>query len=216
MGHSRCCAFLVRQRSRLHGLAYLTLLLLARPNDYQDVVTFGALALGFALRVWALGCISKNRVLCTWGPYRYMRNPLYLANLLIGIGLIVQANHWLATAACTIVLGATYLATIRSEERRLAELFGEEYAAYCRATPRLLPWRRPRLPRHAGRGFEWRRALSAGLVAQMLGLALLVGCMESKEEYYEGRGIVQPVTYGLAPVDLAPNTDGVRLASYER
>ena len=85
-------AFLVRHRSRLHGLAYILLLALARPNDRQDALAFLLLLLGFPLRVWAVGSISKDRVLCTWGPYRYTRNPLYLANLLIGAGLVVNMH----------------------------------------------------------------------------------------------------------------------------
>lgn len=209
-------AFLVRHRSRLHGLAYILLLALARPNDRQDALAFLLLLLGFPLRVWAVGSISKDRVLCTWGPYRYTRNPLYLANLLIGAGLVVNANHWLATATCAILLGVTYCATIGTEERQLRELFGEAYIEYCRVTPRLVPCFRPRVTRCAGTGFEWRRALTAGLVPQTVALVLLMVCMESKEEYLESRHVAIPMTLGIAPVDLTPDADGPEFAGLRR
>ncbi len=79
----------VKDRTKLHALAGLTALALARPCDPWDLVGIPLIVASLLLRTWALGCVSKNRVLCTWGPYRYTRNPLYVANLIGAMGLCV-------------------------------------------------------------------------------------------------------------------------------
>ncbi len=57
----------VKDRTKLHALAGLTALALARPCDPWDLVGIPLIVASLLLRTWALGCVSKNRVLCTWG-----------------------------------------------------------------------------------------------------------------------------------------------------
>lgn len=197
-------AALVRHRTRLHRVMSLALLVLARPNDCQDLASYVPIALGVALRVWALAYLEKDQVLCVRGPYRYTRNPLYLANLLIAAGLVILANSWIATALSAGLFTLVYAATIRSEERRLTELFGEGYREYCRVTPRLIPWPGRAAPRpEASQPVCWRRVpLRRSLVAQTAAVALLLVAVEAKEEIQEARGERPPVTFGVARSDL--------------
>lgn len=77
------------------------------------------------------------------GPYRFVRNPMYLggALLLAGYGLTQRSGAILLLAA--VLLGAAHLFVVRFEEPGLEERFGESYRAYCATTNRWLP-RRPR------------------------------------------------------------------------
>lgn len=76
--------------------------------------------------------------LVTGGLFAHNRNPLYVGNLLIILGILLIANNpWL------YVLGGgffvvTYVAMVAAEERFLTGRFGDGYAAYCRRVPR---WR---------------------------------------------------------------------------
>jgi len=74
--------------------------------------------------------------LVTDGPYRYTRNPLYLALACILLGVAV----WLGSLAALLVVPAFAWAItvvfIRHEEQVLADTFGEAFAAYCRRVRR--------------------------------------------------------------------------------
>lgn len=79
------------------------------------------------------------RALVIEGPYRYVRNPMYLSALLIVGGLGV----WLGAALVLgygLALAVAYHLFVRFyEEPRLLALFGSSYAAYCRSVPRWWP-----------------------------------------------------------------------------
>jgi protein-S-isoprenylcysteine O-methyltransferase Ste14 len=78
------------------------------------------------------------RHLITSGPFKFSRNPIYLANtmLLAGSGLIFGIV-WFVVAALTAALLTQHLA-IKREERHLAEKFGQEWTTYAAATRRWL------------------------------------------------------------------------------
>ncbi len=81
--------------------------------------------------------------LLTQGPYRYSRNPIYLAELTVWLGWIVFYGSLVllgVLAAASLLLGPIILPR---EERGLEANFGDEYREYCRKTPRLLGRVRP-------------------------------------------------------------------------
>ncbi|MGE5135693.1 MAG: methyltransferase family protein [Gemmatimonadota bacterium] len=85
---------------------------------------------------------APSRVVAA-GPYRWVRNPIYLAALLIVLG-----EAWLFLAPWLLVYAAGaavffHLFVIGYEERTLRRRFGAAYLEYQRAVPRWLP-RRPR------------------------------------------------------------------------
>ena len=77
--------------------------------------------------------------LITTGPFQYCRNPMTLGTILAYLGLSIAA----ATIVGPILVGAfaalllVYLK--RMEEKELAERFGEEYLAYRRDVPFIIP-----------------------------------------------------------------------------
>jgi protein-S-isoprenylcysteine O-methyltransferase Ste14 len=81
------------------------------------------------------------------GPYRFVRNPMYLGFALGWIGLWVIFGHanWAVIASvCGAALGVV-LFVMFYEEPTLRGKFGADYEAYCRNVrrwlPRLHPWR---------------------------------------------------------------------------
>ena len=116
--------------------------------EWLRLLGFALLGLGIALDGWAILTmraahtnILPNRgadALVTWGPFRASRNPIYLANtlLLIGIGLAF-GNLWFVLMAFVCAVLVDRLA-IRREERHLAVRFGDDWIAYVATTPRWL------------------------------------------------------------------------------
>lgn len=110
----------------------------------------GALLLlsGLSLRLLALGAIDgvKKQVLVNWGPYRFVRHPLYTGSLLMLTAFFVHAGSLTATLLGIALFLALYLPTVRLEERFLAERFRDEWPAHRARTWALVP--RPH--RHRG------------------------------------------------------------------
>lgn len=91
------------------------------------------------------------------GPYRYLRNPLYL-----GLWFVFAAMSFLMPALgapVAILLISIFLyRLILGEEAFLAPQIGEAYQTYLRAVPRLIPRFRPTFPA-SGCKPRWVQAL---------------------------------------------------------
>jgi protein-S-isoprenylcysteine O-methyltransferase Ste14 len=145
-------------------------------------------ALGELLRLAAvhqIGVISRTRrdrvgPLIDSGPFALVRNPLYIGNVALWVGLALTARlAWMAPVIA-LLLGAEYQAIVRWEERLLESRHGDAYRAYAARVPRWFPVfvrgdRRPATSRAAA-GFSWRETLFSErgtLVALAVGYALL-------------------------------------------
>jgi hypothetical protein len=84
------------------------------------------------------------------GPYRHVRNPLYLGTWLFTLAMILfmqRGGAVFTLLAITIV----QLRLIGGEEFFLSASLGESYAAYCKRVPRMLPALRAQVPASGGR-----------------------------------------------------------------
>jgi protein-S-isoprenylcysteine O-methyltransferase Ste14 len=106
------------------------------------------LGLGAALGLWAVAAmrlhlsifpdVRANQVLCTNGPYRFVRHPMYTAVLLATMAWVLPRPSALP-AALWAALALVLWAKIRYEEQLLQAHF-PSYAAYMKTTKRLLPF----------------------------------------------------------------------------
>ncbi|MDP2390055.1 MAG: methyltransferase [Acidobacteriota bacterium] len=72
------------------------------------------------------------------GPYRFTRNPMYLAMALAYAGLALLLNTMWALVLLPLVLAVIDRAVIRREERYLTAKFGRPYREYCARVRRWL------------------------------------------------------------------------------
>ncbi len=79
------------------------------------------------------------------GPYRHVRNPLYLGTVLLGVGFGFLASR---AGFLVLALGLTLFTyrLVRREESALLATQGEDYRRFVDAVPRFVPSLRPRLP----------------------------------------------------------------------
>lgn len=99
--------------------------------------------LGETLRIWAAGYIRKNKILSVVGPYRYVRNPLYIGSLLVGIGFGLFIWNFYLLVFMIFIFLIIYTLKIKSEEDKLESIFGEKYAEYKNNVARWLPRLKP-------------------------------------------------------------------------
>lgn len=86
--------------------------------------------------------MAEHHRLVTWGPYRYVRHPSYLAYFLMIFGLLFMSLNLLA-APCLLAIPG-YFQVANEEEKMLIARFGEQYERYQRKTGRFWP-RRPKM-----------------------------------------------------------------------
>jgi protein-S-isoprenylcysteine O-methyltransferase Ste14 len=130
-----------------------------------------------ALRTWAAAYMSSSVVhdprvhdsrLVADGPYRYLRNPLYLGVILIACGIALMASRSGFVLLVVAVTFFQYRLTLR-EEQALKATQGESYRRYLVAVPRMIPSLRPRVPA-GGMRPRWGQAFYGELF--MWGFAL--------------------------------------------
>jgi protein-S-isoprenylcysteine O-methyltransferase Ste14 len=110
-------------------------------------VAAGLCVLAWLIRLWGASYHSPGVVMSgdvvsdtftANGPYRYVRNPLYLGNVLLALG-IGMIGVPMATVLVVAFNFAFVYRLIFIEERFLRETNGAAYERYCAAVPRLIP-----------------------------------------------------------------------------
>ena len=202
--------FFFRWRNALFPVLILSSVLLSRPavigNPSLDRgLMLGGMVvalLGQAVRLATIGYEYIERGgkqgkvyashLVHGGVYALTRNPMYLGNGLIAIGITMVAGAPLIYLAILPFFLFVYQAIIVAEETYLRRQFGEEYARYCATVNRLLPALH-HIPSVLGPlKYEWGQALRKELstiLALLLGLLLLPVW---RQLWFEGWDVVRP------------------------
>jgi protein-S-isoprenylcysteine O-methyltransferase Ste14 len=139
-----------RYRSYTPVPLVLLMLAFARPTLLSFAIGLPVALAGELIRLWGVSIAgSETRVtggvgasrLITSGPFSFVRNPLYLGNILIYLGLGVASMAlfpWLQGAALVFFV-IQYRSIVSLEEEFLVNKFGDEYLRYREAVPRFLP-----------------------------------------------------------------------------
>lgn len=92
-------------------------------------------------RIWCGVYISgfKNSQLITKGPYSLCRNPLYLFSFIGMTGLGLLSSSLMITFLLMLAFAFYYPFVIASEEKKLKDLFSQQYEVYCAKTPAFFP-----------------------------------------------------------------------------
>lgn len=109
-----------------------------------------AAAAGAAIDLWtvlAFAVVGKGtpapfdppRRLVVRGPYRFVRNPMYVGAGIALLGAAAFCRSPALVGYCLFLLAAGHVFVIRYEEPTLRRLFGEEYEAYRRSVRRWIP-----------------------------------------------------------------------------
>lgn len=115
------------------------------------LLSFGFVLAGLAGRAWAAGGAGRHTRLArieaprliTGGPYAYVRNPIYLASIFLGLGMVgLLGDPWMLVPYLAVFV-FLYASIVPAEEEFLQAQFGEEYRRYCAHVPRMIPRLRP-------------------------------------------------------------------------
>lgn len=101
----------------------------------EGIVLFFAADLNGALK----DNIEANK-LKTDGSYKFVRNPCYCLFLLGCTGAVLIAHNVLLFVLPVLFYIEMTVVLIHTEEKWLADLYGQEYANYCKRVNRCIPW----------------------------------------------------------------------------
>ncbi len=142
--------FLFKYRSYTPLPFVAVMLLYHQANVWSLIAGFIVLICGEAIRLWGVSWAgSETRTtgrvggtfLIISGPFAYVRNPLYVGNILIytGAGIMSFAAFPYLQIVGLLFFSFQYYLIVLEEERYLQQTFGEQFKNYVKNVPRFIP-----------------------------------------------------------------------------
>lgn len=130
----------------------LVLLAPARAERGFDGLALVPLSLGVFLLLWCVKefYVSGKGTLAPWapprelvvtGPYRFSRNPMYIAVVLVILGWALAFHSLILVAFTLATLLVFHLRVVLGEEPWMARTHGDRWTEYRERVPRWLAWR---------------------------------------------------------------------------
>lgn len=147
----------------------ILMILYSNPNIYSMIIGLVFICIGEFIRIWANSWAgSETRTtggvggtfLVISGPYAYVRNPLYIGNIIIyfGLGIMSNAVFPYLQIAGLIYFSYQYYEIIKEEENYLRTKFTHHYDDYCNNVNRFLPkFKRYTNPSIVQPEFSWKK-----------------------------------------------------------
>lgn len=128
----------------------VSIIYFAQPDNQNILLGFAVLLAGELIRMWSVSYAGgETRTtsvgapsLCTAGPYGFVRNPIYVGNMLMYLGIVIVAgspNLMLMALATMSFFIIQYSLIISLEEEKLDELFGPDYTTYKNNVRAIVP-----------------------------------------------------------------------------
>jgi protein-S-isoprenylcysteine O-methyltransferase Ste14 len=149
-------SFLFKYRSYTPIPFLILMLIFQESTVWTLIIGFVISLIGELIRFWGVSWAgSETRTtgtvggtfLIISGPFAFVRNPLYVGNILIYLGLGIMSFAWFPYLQIVALLFFIfqYYFIVKEEEKYLIEKFGEQYKEYCKHVPafflRITPYR---------------------------------------------------------------------------
>jgi len=130
----------------------LVMLIFMRPTLSSIIIGYIIALFGELIRIWSVSFAgSETRTtsgvggtyLVTQGPYSIVRNPLYIGNIMlyVGIGVMSYALFPYLQIFAFLFFLFQYYCIILAEEDFLQNKFSEKFSDYKRSVSRFIPWK---------------------------------------------------------------------------
>lgn len=143
--------FAYTYRGFLVSIPILIALCLPYKADYNNLLLWISagivFSLGLFIRIWAQQHLhfrlQMKRICTTTGPYRLVRNPIYIGNTLICLAVIIASGQLFMLPVELLVCFLVFPLVVADEESILKVSFGDEYLEYLKSVPRWFPKLKP-------------------------------------------------------------------------
>jgi protein-S-isoprenylcysteine O-methyltransferase Ste14 len=170
--------FFFKYRNAVSPIVFCSLALISKPliiaenrrlDMYLDIIGFVTALSGQLLRICVIGFAYIKRggkqkqvyaeTLVQEGFFAHCRNPLYVGNVLMALGLIIMHNGILMYAVCLLFYLFLYLSITVAEENYLRQKFGQVYYDYTKRVPRFLISFRGLGQTLKGMQYDWKKVI---------------------------------------------------------
>lgn len=135
---------------------------------YYELLCLIISLFGFLIRVYTVGYSPPNTsgrntenqvadVLSTKGIYSIVRNPLYVGNFFMWLGIAMLTGNFWFIVAFTLFYFLYYERIIFTEEQYLKNKFGDTYDQWAKTTPVIIP--KFSAFKKVNYGFNWKKVL---------------------------------------------------------
>jgi len=212
-----------RFRNALFPVMLLGMAVATRPAQFLNNPVLDKLSIatgivlllsGEAFRLLVIGYAyirrgGKNREvfanqLVTRGFYSHTRNPMYVGNYCVVLGMICIYGSFWGYLLIAPLFAYIYLAITTAEETYLREKFGASYDDYARRVNRFIPNLRGLKTSLSEFSYDWRRALVkeygtifTALLSLLIILAWKIAWVYG---YEENKAIIEALAAGSVPV----------------
>ena len=144
--------------------------IVAKPNVISATLGTLLVIFGEFIRLYSvafIGSISRTRKdslggkLVNTGPFKIVRNPLYVGNFFIVTGLSIYTSSASLVFLATALFCFQYYFIVQYEESLLEKKFGSEYAQYLQDVPAWIPSKLPKLEE-----FEWPDSFTGAIKSE--------------------------------------------------
>ena len=119
-------------------LSDVTLAILGGVLIVASLLLFGSSVQRFRAAGTPVPARKPTTAIVRSGPYRFTRNPIYLAFSLLQLGIAVWVNSWWLVATLAAAVAIIHWVVVPREERYLETKFGSAYLAYKASVRRWL------------------------------------------------------------------------------
>lgn len=145
--------FLFHYRNGLLPILFLGILI-PSPEIFQNPSVALVSGLGLALvgQLIRMGTIGFDYIvrggkdrkvyadnLVTEGIFAHCRNPMYVGNIAVAVGMGLASNSLIFFGSITVIIIFMYEAIVRAEENFLKNKFGEQFDQYAKRVHRWIP-----------------------------------------------------------------------------
>ncbi|MBK8550163.1 MAG: isoprenylcysteine carboxylmethyltransferase family protein [Ignavibacteria bacterium] len=143
--------FFFKYRSYIPVPFVFVMIIFMKPTLLSILIGFSVALSGELIRIWSVGFAgSETRTtsgvggtyLVTQGPYAIVRNPLYVGNIMlyVGIGIMSMALFPYLQIFALLFFTFQYYCIILAEEDFLSTKFSEIFLQYTQSVNRFIPW----------------------------------------------------------------------------
>ena len=157
----------------------IVLLMVADPSVLSATLGLTCIAMGELIRIYSvswIGGVSRTRTRSTGqklisdGPFDMVRNPLYVGNFWIVVGVAVFSSSFFLLLLTVGLFIFQYHYIVQYEENLLEQKFGSEFMNYKSRVPRWLPRNLPSLEH-----MEWPTTMSPAIKSEKRTLTAILG-----------------------------------------